>query len=98
MKEQIKITYRKGKGQSNGALVYEVNMSDDHLEQVVSDLKAMLEERKPQRKARPRVVQPPNPNPNYRPPIGKPKLMSAICLAIVGTEDAAAEPYFIERG
>ena len=98
MKEQIKITYRKGKGQSNGTLVYEVNMSDDHLEQVVSDLKAMLEERKPQRKARPRVVQP-NPNPNYRPPMGsKPKLMSAICLAIVGTEDAAAEPYFIERG
>ena len=98
MKEQIKITYRKGKGQSNGTLVYEVNMSDDHLEQVVSDLKAMLEERKPQRKARPRVVQP-NPNPNYRPPMGsKPKLMSAICLAIVGTEDAVAEPYFIERG
>ena len=98
MKEQIKITYRKGKGQSNGALVYEVSMSDKHLEQVITDLQAMLEERKPQRKARPRVVQP-NPNPNYRPPMGsKPKLMSAICLAIVGTEDAAAEPYFIERG
>jgi len=98
MKEQIKITYRKGKGDSNGTLVYEVSMSDDHLEQVVSDLRAMLEERKPQSKVRPKASRP-NPNPDYRSPIGsKPKLMSAICLAIVGTEDAAAEPYFIERG
>lgn len=97
MKEQIKITYRKGKGQSNGALVYEVSMSDKHLEQVITDLQAMLEERKPQSKVRPKASHP-NPNPDYRPPIGKPKLMSAICLAIVGTEDAAAEPYFIERG
>lgn len=97
MKEQIKITYRKGKGQSNGALVYEVSMSDKHLEQVITDLQAMLEERKPQRNVRTKTVHQ-NPNPNYRPPIGKPKLMSAICLAIVGTEDAVAEPYFIERG
>ena len=84
-------------GNNNGTLVYEVDMSDDHLEQVVSDLRAMLEERKPQRNVRPKAARP-NPNPDYRPPICKPKLMSAICLAIVGTEDAAAEPYFIERG
>ncbi len=97
MKEQIKITYRKAKAQSNGALVYEVNMSDEHLEQVISDLRAMLEERKPQRKSRPKVIHQ-NPNPNYKPPIGRPKLMNAICLAIVGTEDAITGPCFIERG
>jgi hypothetical protein len=100
MKEKINITYKKVKGSDHGTFTYDINMSTDHLERVILDLRAELQERrKPHKARRPKTV---NPNPDYRPPMGPrntnpPKVISAVCLAVVGSEEAVEGPFYMNR-